>query len=423
MAKRLELSEGLRFTCTQCGDCCRSGTILLGPGERDRLESLDWTGIRDELSGVDPSVPLARPGMRGRRLARRSDGACVFLGEKNDCLIHRHFGGEAKPLVCQLFPFSFYPMGDRAGVDCSFACRSISEGTGAPAEDGLPGWAGLVERIGEGDAAVLSTNAGKRVPSEVLWEIEHTLVGFIRNRELDFVDRVRCCLAYVDFAVSGNIDSPTAPDFRAAMAVGIPHQIRKTPRVGTMNASQRALLRQWLVAALNPPDAAFEELPPSEQRQNREALFAGAEKFRDQNGPLWIAGVPVDATHDRVSAVGAEFFSRSEQSFLEAFFSNKILGQKFIMATDRTPPLDVAVRRLLLLYPMIVWTSRVLAACDRRSEVEECDVRHSVRRLDASFGPVMDPKSLGRELNEAVQVILRESPLVLEASLDAFQSL
>ena len=94
--------DNLRFECTRCGDCCRGWQILLGPGELERLSALDWNGRVDTLVETNIVDGSARSGRRV--LARRPDGACVFLGTENQCQIHEHFGGETKPLVCRLFP-------------------------------------------------------------------------------------------------------------------------------------------------------------------------------------------------------------------------------------------------------------------------------------------------------------------------------
>src|SRR6185295_9159857 len=98
---RFEHPPGMGFTCTRCGDCCRSGNVMLGPGEEERLSGLDWREREADLETAVTVVSTALPGgRRVRRLARREDGACVYLGEDQLCQIHRHFGGDAKPLVC-----------------------------------------------------------------------------------------------------------------------------------------------------------------------------------------------------------------------------------------------------------------------------------------------------------------------------------
>ncbi len=114
---------GLRYSCHGCGACCRDFTIELR--EKD-FEALQRQGWEAELGG-----PFWTQ-FRGRRwLRQRADGSCVFLQEDGRCRVHARFGLEAKPLACQLFPFSFAPGPERARVGVSFACSSVQRGLGA----------------------------------------------------------------------------------------------------------------------------------------------------------------------------------------------------------------------------------------------------------------------------------------------------
>ena len=106
----LEYPKGVCFSCTECGDCCRSSDLLLGPGEHERLSALDWSGKVDDLVGAAPVAPDAVAGLEGRhRLARRPDGACLYLGDANQCVIHGALRGigeaaHVSPLSVQLLP-------------------------------------------------------------------------------------------------------------------------------------------------------------------------------------------------------------------------------------------------------------------------------------------------------------------------------
>src|SRR5688500_17392162 len=106
MTVHFEAPENVRFTCTKCGDCCRTWNVALATGERESIEALDWT--TREIDLVDAVVTVQLPGQPWpprHRLARHDDGACVFLGKANQCRIHEHFGADAKPLVCRMYPF------------------------------------------------------------------------------------------------------------------------------------------------------------------------------------------------------------------------------------------------------------------------------------------------------------------------------
>lgn len=117
-----QLSEQ-RYSCHGCGECCRDFTIELRGDDFERVAAQGWDA---ELGGPF-WVEFA-----GRRwLRQRSDGGCVFLGEGGRCRIHARHGLEAKPLACQLFPFTFAPGPSHARVGVSFACTSVRRSVGA----------------------------------------------------------------------------------------------------------------------------------------------------------------------------------------------------------------------------------------------------------------------------------------------------
>lgn len=127
-----------RFTCSQCGRCCRRGwdiSVTVGEVEAYRRARAErW--FRDEQGSAEgtqaePFEPI--PGLQGHyRIRKRPDGACGFLSPENRCRIHEELGAARKPLSCRLFPFRIHP-GDRgAVVTASFCCPTVVKNEGAP---------------------------------------------------------------------------------------------------------------------------------------------------------------------------------------------------------------------------------------------------------------------------------------------------
>ena len=72
----------------------------------------------------------------------------------------------------------------------------------------------------------------------------------------------------------------------------------------------------------------------------------------------------------------------------ERYFEAKVVGQRFMREGARELPFIEAVPRLLLLFPMLVWTAKALAAAEGAGEVAEAHARRGLRLLDRSFGEV-----------------------------------
>ena len=134
----LRLDAQQRFTCQQCGRCCRRGwDIALTAGELQAYQRADARRFYREHehaaegTETDPFEPI--PGHPAYyRIRKRADGACGFLSPANRCRIHEELGAESKPLTCRLFPFRFHPGEGTTVMTASFCCPTIVRNEGAP---------------------------------------------------------------------------------------------------------------------------------------------------------------------------------------------------------------------------------------------------------------------------------------------------
>ncbi len=149
MALVVDLDQ--RFTCRQCGRCCRRGwDIVVTPQEAEVYRQAGVGRLfREDADGPegterDPLEPI--PGHASfSRIRKRSDGACGFLSPDNRCRIHEELGGERKPLACRVFPFRFDPVASSTVVSASFSCPTIVAGVGTRVRDQTPGLRGLAD--------------------------------------------------------------------------------------------------------------------------------------------------------------------------------------------------------------------------------------------------------------------------------------
>ena len=123
-----------RFTCQQCGRCCRRPwEIALTPGEvrayRQAKVERYFREREGSPEGADSDPFEDLPGGYAR-IRKRADGACGFLSPDNRCRIHEELGAERKPLTCRLFPMRFHPAEDALVVTASFACPTVVKNEG-----------------------------------------------------------------------------------------------------------------------------------------------------------------------------------------------------------------------------------------------------------------------------------------------------
>lgn len=121
------------FSCNSCGKCCsRAWKVKVA---KDKLPELESTQAyaRIKKAGFQP-LRLVNEEFQ---VGRQGDGACRFLRDKG-CDIHREKGLAAKPVVCQLYPFSLINSPDGYFASLSFSCPTVLEGTGRPVAQHLP---------------------------------------------------------------------------------------------------------------------------------------------------------------------------------------------------------------------------------------------------------------------------------------------
>lgn len=77
-----------------------------------------------------------REALDGDFLRQTESGQCVFLDEQQLCRVHRVFGAEAKPLICQQYPLValFTESGQRIGIDPGCYSAFSTDVNGDPVE-------------------------------------------------------------------------------------------------------------------------------------------------------------------------------------------------------------------------------------------------------------------------------------------------
>jgi hypothetical protein len=89
--------EGLRFSCTACGDCCSGEPGAVWVDDEELSALAETLGL--EAAEVERQY-TRRLGVR-RALLERFDGDCIFLdGQSRRCTVY-----PARPLQCRTWPF------------------------------------------------------------------------------------------------------------------------------------------------------------------------------------------------------------------------------------------------------------------------------------------------------------------------------
>jgi Fe-S-cluster containining protein len=389
---------------------------MLGPGELERLEALDWRRASPELSGIPPAEERS-----GRMaLARKSDGSCIFLGAANQCRIHESFGEEAKPLLCRLYPFGFFAVGESVGVDVSFACRAVSQDRGEPLSSRLPEWNRLLENASAG-APSYKFSGKYEVPGDLLWELEHHLVSILSDESLPVLDRVRSVFEFNRLAMTSDPRTEAARTLRNVLAKGIPQQIRERPvdeEDARMDKTGRTVFFHLLFLTLNPTPDELTAMPAKAKAREAGLRVQAADGFKVPGAHPLVGNREQRSTFAEVDDVATDSLRTGRSAELLArYLRAKIVGQRFMREGDAEIPFIEAVPRLLLQFPIAVWTAKALARERGAAAVAEEDVRGALRLVDRSFGEIR-LASLPAKPRKAWRFVLLETDLPVAASVE-----
>jgi len=129
----LHIPVGINFECTGCGNCCFSWPVPLNDNDVSRLETLAALEARDYIKPLGQRSDALKSSTHS--LEKRADGKCVFLDDDNRCKLHSNFGPEAKPAMCQLFPYTFTPTPSGVYASVSFASTGVLTNSGRPLQE------------------------------------------------------------------------------------------------------------------------------------------------------------------------------------------------------------------------------------------------------------------------------------------------
>ena len=88
--------DGLRFECTQCGDCCTGAPGYVWVNEAELAAIADFRGESvEEVTGLH-----TRLAKRGRTLREKANGDCVFYDREKGCTVY-----PVRPRQCRTWPF------------------------------------------------------------------------------------------------------------------------------------------------------------------------------------------------------------------------------------------------------------------------------------------------------------------------------
>lgn len=375
------------WDCHGCGECCREYEVHVTEAERRRILAQGWE--RDPAIGDTPLFAPVGPWWRRKwRLnTRPADDACVFLNEQGRCRIHAKFGGAAKPLACQVYPFTLNPAGDHWQVGIRFACPSVTDNLGRPASahrDDLRAFGqGLEEREGVDVSRTVTApplQIGQRVSWSDVEQFVGALLSIIDRSDEPIECRLRRCLALAVICRQAKFDKVSGKrlaEFLNLVTQSLVDVECDAGQIPPPNWVGRILFRQMAAVYARRDHGPRQGI----SKRGRLALLWAAWRFARGTGrvPRVHALLP-EATFEQLEQPAGSLPDASER-LLERYYRVKIESYQFFGPTNFNAGFWEGLESLLITFPATMWLSRAYAERPRDQAVGQ-----ALRIVDDNFG-------------------------------------
>jgi lysine-N-methylase len=374
------------WDCHGCGECCREYEVHVTAAERERIRGQGWEND-PAIGGVPLFVRTGRWWQRRWRLnTRRGDDGCIFLNEQGRCRIHAKFGSTAKPLACQVYPFTLNPAGDHWRVGMRFACPSATDNLGRPVSahrDDLRYYGqGLEEREGVKGrtTAPPPLRAGQLVPWSDVQQFNDALLALLLNTADPIEYRLRKCLALAALcrqATFGKISGKRLGEFLELVSNSLIDVEPSADRIDPPGWVGRILFRQAVAVYARRDHGPRQGI----SKRGRLALLWAAWRFVRGTGPVpRIHGLLPAATFDQLEQPTGPLPDQSKELF-DRYFRVKVESFQFFGPTNFNAGFWEGLESLALIFPATMWLSRIF-----RDRPREHAVSQALRIVDDNFG-------------------------------------
>jgi lysine-N-methylase len=373
------------WDCHACGTCCHEYHVFVTEDERKRIESQGWEKEPD-LADVPLFVAHGPPWARRYRLNQRTNGACIFLNDAGRCRIHERFGGHAKPLPCQLYPFVLIPAGDHWRVGMRFSCPSSAGNKGRSVkehQEDLTRYAAELQEQAPGhDVRVPapSLQRGQSIDWDDLLRFVRTFVALLQDQSDRFERRMRKLAAFVHLCRQARFDEVKGPrleEFLGLVAASVDGEVPLDPAsVSPPSWIGRVLFRQALAVYGRKDRGPFRG-----EVRSRRALLRAACKFVIGKGAVPRLHAWMPATTFAQPEIPTGPLPRAAEEVLERYYATKVSSLQFCGPVFYDYPFWEGLQALCLTFPVVLWLARALADLPKDEAVTR-----AIGMVDYNFG-------------------------------------
>jgi lysine-N-methylase len=374
-----------RYSCHGCGNCCRDFTVQLREDDLTRLRSHDWKAVL----GFDPVVEF-----RGTHyLRQRDDGSCVFWMEDGRCRIHAEHGLEAKPIACQMFPFSLTPALGGVAMGVNFACQSVLENKGADLREHLADlkrMARSLPEVRELERPPMLTRSLRASEREVR-ALTDRIDAWLRRSAVDLstrLDGLAWVVQSLGAAKLEGVRDGRFADLLDALFGALPEELSHHP-IAPPSYGQRRLLRQAVFARTEDPKIGRVErsgrVRYSLGQFLRSRRFISGRGLAPTIGSDWPSGVRLESV-ERVTPASSPAEIVAIDDLITRYLRATVLGGRAWGAGFYGWPIVDGLKAMVLNVAATGWLARLHTAARGRPSLDVFAVRAALSRIDRASG-------------------------------------
>lgn len=374
-----------RYSCHGCGNCCRDFTVQLREADLARLAAQGW----EERLGEPVTVAF-----RGRTFLRqRDDGACVFLQSDGLCRIHAEFGLEAKPVACQMFPFSVTPGPRDAAIGLNFACGSVAASRGAELASHRRDVMRMLESLPETlDPAPIDLAKGLEAGDGEVEAIVARLDSWLSRGEIPLrirLDGFAWLAQSLHAARLDRVRGERLVELVSTLVGALPDELALLPVDGP-SRGQRRLTRQAVFARVEDPKigrmVARGRVRSVVDQLLRSRRFASGRGEAPALGPDWPAGLRLDGAESVGPACDSADIAAIDDLVIR-WMRSALRGRRRWGAGHYGFPVTLGLVSLAVDLAAAGWLARLRASArGEGAAVTRDDVAAAVGRIDRTSG-------------------------------------
>lgn len=372
---------GQRYGCHGCGDCCRDFTVQLRPRDLDRLRAQGWERELGEVTAE----------FRGQRyLRQRPDGGCVFLQADGKCRIHAEHGFEAKPVACQLFPFTLAPDARSARVGVSFACASVLANKGPALSTHLPDVRRMAREVEELAPSRTLLDARTEATPDEAGTVAEAVDRWMSDGAVPFavrVDGLAWLAQQLSRATFAKVRGARLGELMDTLVTALPGELPLCP-VDPPTRAQRATLRQAAFFRLEDPKIGdlrrLGRVRATLGQYLRSRAFSRGAGRMPEMGARWPSAAFESV--ERVAALAASPDRESAEELAVRWVRATVLGGRAWGSGFYGWPVTDGLQALALNVACAGWLARAHAAASGREAPILDDLRAAIGRVDRTSG-------------------------------------